>query len=244
MAILTVKRLGVPAFLMVLIWGGAHAFSAGHGKAIVAGYLIGSRSTARHAVFLALTVTLTHTSAVFVLGVVAYFALRNQVPWRVLPWIGTLSGLLIVGLRGRDAREPAAGAVERTRPGPRPWAGRPPSRSRSWPRSWPRAFAPAVRRGRQACHVAVVAGAGRLGRVGPLPGGAGLAAVDRLHQPAGAGHRPGRGLQPWAGGRPDDDRIAVREGRGAESPASRMAGGRCGSCRLPAPCSFWPSASG
>ncbi len=98
MAILTVKRLGVPAFLMVLIWGGAHAFSAGHGKAIVAGYLIGSRSTARHAVFLALTVTLTHTSAVFVLGVVAYFALRNQVPWRVLPWIGTLSGLLIVGL--------------------------------------------------------------------------------------------------------------------------------------------------
>ena len=102
MAIVTRERLSVPliaaAFLMVLIWGAAHALSPGHGKAIVAGYLIGSRCTARHAVFLALTVTLTHTSAVFVLGAVAYVALQNQIPWRFLPWIGTLSGLLIVGL--------------------------------------------------------------------------------------------------------------------------------------------------
>ena len=104
MAIVTMKRLSVPlivaAFLMVLIWGAAHALSPGHGKAIVAGYLIGSRSTARHAVFLALTVTLTHTSAVFILGAVAYFTLRSQIPWRFLPWIGTLSGLLIVVLGG------------------------------------------------------------------------------------------------------------------------------------------------
>src|SRR5262249_31778839 len=50
--------------------GAAHALSPGHGKTLVAAYLVGSRGTARHAVFLGGMVTFTHTISVFALGFV------------------------------------------------------------------------------------------------------------------------------------------------------------------------------
>ena len=50
------------------VWGGMHALSPGHGKTIVGAYLVGSRATAQHALFLGLTTTITHTAAVFSLG--------------------------------------------------------------------------------------------------------------------------------------------------------------------------------
>src|SRR5207249_3460525 len=40
--------------------GALHALSPGHGKTVVGAYLVGSRGTARHAVFLGLVVTATH----------------------------------------------------------------------------------------------------------------------------------------------------------------------------------------
>ena len=55
-------------------WGALHALSPGHGKAMVAGYLVGSRGTPRHALILGLTVTVTHTAAVFALGLVTLAA--------------------------------------------------------------------------------------------------------------------------------------------------------------------------
>jgi len=45
--------------------GAFHALSPGHGKTIVGAYLVGSRGTAKHAAFLGLTVTVTHTLGVF-----------------------------------------------------------------------------------------------------------------------------------------------------------------------------------
>ncbi|MGD9017200.1 MAG: HupE/UreJ family protein, partial [Desulfobacterales bacterium] len=49
-------------------WGAGHALTPGHGKAIVAAYLVGARSTPWHAVYLGLTVTATHTLTIFALG--------------------------------------------------------------------------------------------------------------------------------------------------------------------------------
>ena len=57
--------------LTAFAWGALHALSPGHGKAMVAAYLVGTRGTARHAVALGATVTITHTAGVFALGVVA-----------------------------------------------------------------------------------------------------------------------------------------------------------------------------
>ena len=82
--------------LLAAILGGIHAMSPGHGKTIVAAYLVGSRGTARHAVFLGLTVTITHTAGVFALGLVTLFAAQYVVPERLYPILSVISGAIVV----------------------------------------------------------------------------------------------------------------------------------------------------
>ena len=77
-------------------WGALHALSPGHGKAMVAAYLIGTRGTARHAVGLGATVTVTHTIGVFALGVVTLALSQYILPEDLYPWLTLVSGLLVV----------------------------------------------------------------------------------------------------------------------------------------------------
>lgn len=84
------------ALLAAFGWGAAHAFSPGHGKTIVGAYLVGSRGTVRHALFLGLTTTITHTAGVLALGFVTLFAAQFILPEKLYPWLSTLSGLLVV----------------------------------------------------------------------------------------------------------------------------------------------------
>jgi nickel/cobalt transporter (NicO) family protein len=104
LAVLRVGEISVPlvvgALLAVMVWGAGHALTPGHGKTIVAAYLIGSRSTPWHALYLGLTVTLTHTLGVFSLGIVALFASQYVLPEQLYPWLGAVSGLIVVGLGG------------------------------------------------------------------------------------------------------------------------------------------------
>ncbi|HUI56929.1 MAG TPA: hypothetical protein VLY04_18265 [Bryobacteraceae bacterium] len=76
--------------------GAVHALSPGHGKTIVAAYLVGARGTPRHAVFLGCMVTFTHTVTVFFLGFVTLFLSRYVLPEKIYPVLGTISGLSIV----------------------------------------------------------------------------------------------------------------------------------------------------
>jgi ABC-type nickel/cobalt efflux system permease component RcnA len=78
--------------------GALHALEPGHGKTVVAAYLVGSRGTARHALVLGLVVTASHTVGVYLLGAVTLYASRYVVPERLYPWLGAASGLLIVVL--------------------------------------------------------------------------------------------------------------------------------------------------
>jgi len=78
--------------------GALHALEPGHGKTIVAAYLVGSRGTARHAVLLGIVVTAAHTSGVFLLGAVTLYASRYIVPEKLYPWLGAISGLSVAGL--------------------------------------------------------------------------------------------------------------------------------------------------
>lgn len=93
---------GVVALALGLsfLFGAFHALSPGHGKTMVAAYLVGTRGTAKHAVFLGLIVTLTHTIGVFALGLVTFFAAQYIVPEKLYPVLSGLSGLgiLIIGL--------------------------------------------------------------------------------------------------------------------------------------------------
>jgi ABC-type nickel/cobalt efflux system permease component RcnA len=80
--------------------GALHAIEPGHGKTIVAAYLVGSRGTARHALLLGLIVTASHTAGVFALGAITLYASRYIVPEQLYPWLGIFSGLTIAGLGG------------------------------------------------------------------------------------------------------------------------------------------------
>ena len=77
-------------------FGAVHALSPGHGKTLVAAYLVGSRGTPRHAIFLGLMVTFTHTISVFALGLTTLYLSRFVLPERISPVLGIISGLTIV----------------------------------------------------------------------------------------------------------------------------------------------------
>jgi nickel/cobalt transporter (NicO) family protein len=90
--------LVVLGLLFAVMLGAVHALSPGHGKTVVGAYLVGSRGTARHAAFLGLTVTITHTAGVFALGVVTLLASRYVVPERLFPVLSLLSGAVVVAI--------------------------------------------------------------------------------------------------------------------------------------------------
>ncbi|MBI3099043.1 MAG: sulfite exporter TauE/SafE family protein [Planctomycetes bacterium] len=92
---LIVSSIGVAAF-----FGGAHALAPGHGKTLVAAYLVGTRGRKMDAVTLGLTVTATHTSTVILS---CLFAIWLQHRYNIdqadlAVWFGALGGLIIVGI--------------------------------------------------------------------------------------------------------------------------------------------------
>lgn len=100
--LITSGRVGfwflVTAAFIAFGLGALHALEPGHGKTIVAAYLVGSRGTVRHAALLGIIVTASHTAGVFALGAITLYASRFIVPERLYPWLGVSSGLMIAGL--------------------------------------------------------------------------------------------------------------------------------------------------
>ena len=92
-----------PAIILIglgvaFIFGAFHALSPGHGKTMVAAYLVGSHGTPKHAVLLGLTVTITHTFGVFALGLITLFASQYIVPERLYSVLSIVSGLSVFGV--------------------------------------------------------------------------------------------------------------------------------------------------
>jgi len=71
------------AIACAFVLGAGHALTPGHGKTIVAAYLVGSRGTLKHAAFLGAAVTFTHTITVFALGIATLFLFRFIVPEKI-----------------------------------------------------------------------------------------------------------------------------------------------------------------
>jgi len=89
------------AGIAVAFWLGAmHALEPGHGKTIVAAYLVGSRGNMKHAALLGATVTFTHTISVFLLGLGTLLLSSYIVPEKIIPVLGVLSGVSIVLIGG------------------------------------------------------------------------------------------------------------------------------------------------
>ena len=87
----------VVAILLAVVLGGAHALAPGHGKTVMAAYLVGLRGTLGQAVTIGATVTVTHTAGVLVLGLVLSTT-RAVASERVYPWLGLASGLLLAAV--------------------------------------------------------------------------------------------------------------------------------------------------
>ena len=79
-------------------WGAAHALTPGHGKAIVAGYLVGTKGRPLDAFLLGGIVTVTHTIGVFALGLVTLLLSRFIVPESLYPWLTLASGVLVIAV--------------------------------------------------------------------------------------------------------------------------------------------------
>ena len=82
--------------LLAFLHGVLHSVSPGHGKTMVAAYLIGEQGTPRHAVTLGLVVTLTHTSAAFTVALLLKFVLQDTAPQTVQSVLGVGGGALVV----------------------------------------------------------------------------------------------------------------------------------------------------
>lgn len=93
---------GVLLFLLLAAfgWGALHALSPGHGKAMVAAYLVGTRGSSRDAVALGAVVTISHTIGVFALGLVTLLLAQYILPEDLYPWLNIVSGLLVVAIGG------------------------------------------------------------------------------------------------------------------------------------------------
>jgi nickel/cobalt transporter (NicO) family protein len=90
--------IALVSLLVAAVLGSVHALSPGHGKTMVAAYLVGSKGTAQHALFLGITVTITHTLGVFALGLVTLFASQSMLPEQLFPILSLISGGLVVVL--------------------------------------------------------------------------------------------------------------------------------------------------
>ncbi len=89
--------VGLLAVLLSMLLGAGHAFLPGHGKTIMAAYLVGRQGRRRDIVTVGATVTLTHTAGVLVLGalisITAAFA-----PTAAEQYLAIVSGLLVAGV--------------------------------------------------------------------------------------------------------------------------------------------------
>ncbi|MEX2275691.1 MAG: High-affinity nickel-transporter [Actinomycetota bacterium] len=107
--------------LLAAGFGALHAMGPGHGKTLMAGYLVGSGARVRQAVAVGGAVAVMHTASVLGLGVLVMSLERTFRPEQVYPWLGVASGLVAVGLGALllvrrlgvwSERGPSAGTAE------------------------------------------------------------------------------------------------------------------------------------
>src|SRR5262249_35275734 len=83
-------KYALPLLLVVAaLFGAVHALTPGHGKTLVAAYLVGERGTVWHAVVLGLVTTMTHTGAVILLAIAFYF-LPEEVVQKIYGSLGVI----------------------------------------------------------------------------------------------------------------------------------------------------------
>jgi nickel/cobalt transporter (NicO) family protein len=86
------------ALSLALGAGALHALGPGHGKTIMAAYLVGAEGRVRHALSVGVAVSLMHTASVVALGLATLWASSLFPPESVLPWLSLVSGVVVLAL--------------------------------------------------------------------------------------------------------------------------------------------------
>ena len=85
--------------LVSSFWLGAvHAATPGHGKTIAAAYIVGARGRPVDALVLGIFVTLSHTSGIVLVAVLASLGSAWLIPHRVEAYLALLTGVLVIAI--------------------------------------------------------------------------------------------------------------------------------------------------
>ena len=86
-------------FITSSFWAGAaHAATPGHGKTIAAAYIVGARGKPIDAVILGIFVTLSHTSGIVLIGVLASLGSTWLRPQRIEAYLAIAVGIMVIVL--------------------------------------------------------------------------------------------------------------------------------------------------
>jgi nickel/cobalt exporter len=86
-------------FITSSFWAGAaHAATPGHGKTIAAAYIVGARGKPIDAVILGIFVTLSHTSGIVLIGVLASLGSTWFRPQRIEAYLAIAVGIMVIVL--------------------------------------------------------------------------------------------------------------------------------------------------
>lgn len=88
----------IVSLAIAFVLGIIHALSPGHGKTIMAAYLVGAKGSSRQAVGLGLAVTVSHTLGVLALAGITLAASSVLPPERLYPILGVISGALVIAI--------------------------------------------------------------------------------------------------------------------------------------------------
>jgi nickel/cobalt exporter len=88
--------LVIAAFVLAVAFGAWHALLPGHGKTLMAAYMVGSETRVRQAVAAGCAVALMHTASVLGLGLLVITLEQTFRPESLYPWLGLLSGLVAI----------------------------------------------------------------------------------------------------------------------------------------------------
>ena len=86
------------ALLLALGFGAVHALGPGHGKTVMAAYLMGAEGRMRDALVVGVAVSAMHTLSVVALGLLTLWASTLFPADAVYPWLSFASGLVVLGL--------------------------------------------------------------------------------------------------------------------------------------------------
>jgi nickel/cobalt transporter (NicO) family protein len=121
--------------LLAFLFGAAHALTPGHGKTLVAAYLVGARGTVWHALYLGLVTTLTHTGVVMAIAL-TLMLLPEDMQQTFRTWIqnglGLVMGLMVTCMGFWLLLQRLAGRADHIHLDGGHHHGEPPQRTLSW----------------------------------------------------------------------------------------------------------------